>query len=895
MEDSRKPAAMRCVLFIAAAVAAVLLRAAAPAATAPADVMRATLSNGLRVVVVRDPLAPVVTVEVNYLVGSAETPAGFPGMAHAQEHMMFRGSEGLSTAQLADIDAAMGGDVDADTQDTVTQYLSTVPADDLDIVLHVEAIRMRGVLDTDAEWSQERGAIEQEVSRDLSAPFYKFLSSARAAMFAGTPYENDALGTRPSFDHTQASMIKAFYDQWYHPNNAVVIVTGDVDPQAALSLVRTYFNGIPRGRLPQRPAVKLRPMHAARFELSSDLPVPLVFAAYRFPGYASSDFEAGEVLESALANQRAALADLVVSGQALAAGFFPGSTMPEGGSVMVYGATQGGDPSALLGVLQKVIAGYARDGVPQELVDASKRQLIAQAEFNRNSISGLADAWSEAVAVAGMSSPDDEVTKLAQVTKADVDRVARTYLVNSTSVVGILTPHPSGAPVASRGYGGAESFTPTQNASTTLPAWAAGMLSSVNVPQSSIAPQKFALANGITLIVQPESITPTVTVVGRVKSNPDLETSPGKEGVSGLLDALFSYGTTNLDRVAFAKALDDIAASESAGADFSLAVPSTDFDRGVQLLADNLLHPALPEQNFTIVRSQLAYALRGELQTPDYLTNRALDRALYPQGDPTQREATPDTVTALSLDDVKGYYAHVFRPDLTTIVVIGDVTPDQARATIEKWFGAWGASGQAPDTDLPSVPSNPVSNTTVPNAARVQDSVTLAETVGVTRNDPDYYALVVGDHVLGGGFYATRLYRDIRQENGLAYEVSNDLNVGKLRSLYTVAYGCDPQNVGKVRTIVVRDLSDMQTAPVTPTELQIAKALLLHEIPLRESSEEAIADGLLSRTVAGLPLDELERAAHQYVSVTPDQIQAAFKKWIRPQGFVQITQGPPPG
>jgi zinc protease len=207
-------------------------------------VTRAVLPNGLRVVVIRNPIAAVVTTVVNYNVGSNEAPAGFPGMAHAQEHMMFRGSPGLTAGQMADIDAAMGGMFNADTQQTVTQYFFTVPAEYLDVALHLEAIRMSGVLDTDPLWNQERGAIEQEVAGDLSSPEYVYYTRLLAAMFDGTPYARDALGTKASFDATTGAILKQFYDTWYAPNNATLVIAGDVDAESVLDQVNKYFGPV---------------------------------------------------------------------------------------------------------------------------------------------------------------------------------------------------------------------------------------------------------------------------------------------------------------------------------------------------------------------------------------------------------------------------------------------------------------------------------------------------------------------------------------------------------------------------------------------------------------------------------------------------------------------------
>lgn len=170
--------------------------------------------------------------------------------------------------------------------------------------------------------------------------------------------------------------------------------------------------------------------------------------------------------------------------------------------------------------------------------------------------------------------------------------------------------------------------------------------------------------------------------------------------------------------------------------------------------------------------------------------------------------------------------------------------------------------------------------------------MTLAETLGITRGHPDYYTLQVGTHVLAGGFYATRLYRDLREETGLVYFVEAMLKAEKSRSLYAVFFGCDPPNVSKARAIVERNLREMQTTRVSAAELRQAKTLLIRKIPLSESSVDGIARTLLELSQKDLPLDEPVRAARRYRRITADQIRAAFVTWVRPADLVQVTLGP---
>jgi zinc protease len=859
------------------------------------DVTRYTLDNGLRVVIVQNNLAPVVTVQENYLVGGDETPAGFPGMAHAQEHMAFRGCANLSADQIAAIFAQLGGDNNADTQQNITQYFETVPAKDLDIALHADADCMRNIADSQEQWAEERGAIEQEVSRDLSSPTYKFLVQMDTDMFAGTPYEHDPLGTRASFDKTTGAMLKNFEETWYAPNNAILVITGQVDPQKAIASIKELYGNIPKKKIPPRPEVHLQPVKGEHINLPSDYPYIISIIGFRMPGSDSPDYAASRVLSDVLASQRADIYGLVPAGKALDAGFEIGETYPKAGVAFAYAVIPTtGHAATIEQSLQSVIAGYVKNGVPADLVEASKRSEVASFEFERNSIPGLASLWSDALAAEHRESPEEDVEAIRRVTLEDVNRVAKEYLVPQNSVSGTLVPEPSGKPVEGKGFGGTEQVTPTATKPVAFPEWAQSLTQSVPVPKWNLHPVESTLPNGIRLIVETETLSPTVTVAGQIRHQPDLETPPDQEGVSSVVNGLFSYGTTTLDRIAFQKALDDIAANESAGDTFSLQVLKTYFDRGLQLLAENELQPALPPKAFDVVRQQTADSVAGELQSPDYHTHRALLAGLLPAKDPELREPTPQKVTGLTLEDVKNYYGKTFRPDLTTIVIIGDITPEEATTEVMKWFGSWKMIGAKPEVDFPPVPRNQTADSRVPDPTRVQDEVTLAEELPMNRFDPDYYPLQLANHILGGGFYATRLYRDLREKAGYVYTVSEQLDAGRTRTTFSVSYGADPINVSKARALIIQDLQAMRTTPPSAGEMQQAVAMLLREIPLGQASESSIAAGLLARSVTGLPLDEPILAAEKYKALSAEQVRAAFAKWILPGDLVEVVEGPAP-
>jgi zinc protease len=877
---------------VALALSVTNLPAGAVAPAGPADqVVRETLPNGLQVVVVPDRLAPVVTTELNYLAGSADAPEGFPGTAHALEHMMFRGSDGLDRDQLSQLGALLGGSYNADTTETVTQYIYTVPADNLDVALRIEALRMRGLTLNQADWEQERGAIEQEVSRDLSSPFYTFMAQAQAILFEHTPYEHDALGDRPSFEKTDAALLRRFYETWYAPNNAILVIAGDVNPADALARAKAAFGDIPHRDVPLHQPIATRPVQPKTLTLESNFPMGVVALAYRMPGLKAHDFAAADILSDVLGSERGALYGLVPAGKALMAQFSYQAKPDVGFGLAITAFPTGTDPTSLLAETRRIIADAAQNGVPAKLVEAARRQELAQIAFRGNSIPALAESWSNALAFQGGASPDDVAKAYEAVTVEDVNRLARQLLDPDHAVTAILTPRASGKPVAGAGFGGTESFGGAPDHPVTLPAWAAAALATPHVPDPGEAPDVSILPNGLRLIVQPEHVSHTVSVYGQVRQVPAMQEPKGQEGVATLTRDLFDYGTQFHDRIAFREAIDALAARVRAGLGFSLRVLTPAFPDGMRLLAENELHPAFPADAFIVARQQLADSLAGRLRTPGYQFSLALKRAKVPEGDPTLRQATPDSVMALRLEDVRAYYAATFRPDLTTIVVVGDVTPDQARKVVQDTFGAWRADGPTPAIDLPPVGGNKPSLAEIPDKSALQDTVTLVQTLGVPVGDRDRYTLLLGNTVLGGGF-SSRLYQELRIRSGYVYSVGSEMDWSRTRADYSVSFGADPANADKARQLVIRSLKELQANPVSEGELTRAKAEMLRRLPMQRASVGGIASQYLRLIDLGRPLDSPRRAAEQYLATTADDIQQAFAKWIRPDDLAQVVRGP---
>ena len=887
---------LRVIVFVLASLAVVGTGPASPRDTS--EVTKATLRNGLRVVIVRNTIAPVVSTVLTYLVGARDDPAAVPGMAHANEHMMFRGTKDLSTAQLGTIATALGGTFNAQTADTRTEYQFTVPAADLDYVLHIESDRMRGILALQSQWQNERGAIEQEVARDETAPGNDFFTDATAIAFRGTSYEHPGVGTKAAFDKLTGPEIKAFHDRWYAPNNAVLVIAGDVDAAKTIAAVRARFETIPTKAVPAHAPAHFQTLKRVELRRTTTLAYPLAALGFRMPGIDSPDFLASYVLQGVLGSPRGPLHALAQDGKALDGDWQALNYFPEGQlSFAIAALAPGDDPDAMVRRLEAIVTDYAQHGVPSDLFEATKRRLIASQELSRNSIGELATDWADTIALDGQPSIAREQELIGDVTLADVNRAAKRYLDTNHMVIGSLTPSASANQSAPPAPAGVTKENPlgAEPAVTALPGWAAPLVRDLTIPPSRLAPVTTKLANGITLIVQPEAISDSVFVFGSVKTAPSIQEPYGKEGVARVLDQMFDYGTQSLDRVAFQRAQDAIDSQVDAGSGFGAQTTSAQFDRAVALLAQNELQPRLDQTTLDVARRRAIDELETELNSSHSIALQRSAQKLLPPGDPELRQPTVAGVQALSLDDIKAYDAKTIRPDLATIVVVGNVTVDRARAAIEKSFGAWHATGDVPALDLPAIPRNPAGDVKLDIPVR-QDYVTLEQVLPMGRSSAQYYPLLLGNAILGGGSLGpeqSRLFRDIRQNAGLVYSIDSQFIARGARSRFSIEYACAPYNAARIQSLVESELTQLRTVPVGDFELGLMKASMIRRVVLGDASIESIGGGFLDDASNALPLDQSQRDAQHLLATDAHAVQDAFTAQILPGNFVRTTEGPP--
>jgi zinc protease len=868
------------------------LAAAAQNGPGDAGIYATTLRNGLKVVVVEDRAAPVVQTGVWYGFGSLDETPGKTGLAHALEHMMFRGTPEISSGGLDDITARLGAQMNGETTYDYTQFYFEMPADKLDVALFIEADRMAHAALRASDWAIERNAVLNEIDGDASSPFFNLLARVRAAAFPDQPAGRTPLGNREDVARATVADIARYYREWYAPNNATLVVAGDVNHSTVFAKAERYFAAIPSKKLPAKP--KTSPVAARGQTVEAQFPFPfeILDLAYSVPGDTEPGEPAISTLSTLLENQRSPFYRALVQSNIALAIEANADTQLRGGLLHVFIVLNPGRSAAeAQSVFQATLDSVLQNGFDPDLVLAAKNLTMAERLYSADSIDGIGDLAGYTYGIVGERISDED-RRLAALTPDELLTAARKYLSRPT-VVGHLTPNespPHGNSQKSSAEASDDFSKRVPNGPIVEPAWIAKAVQTPTTARSPLAPVEFRLGNGLRVIVQTKSDRSTFVLRGKVATSPAFE-PPGLEGISRLASAVADYGSTAYPFAQRRKATDEIGAFVQTGEDFSAQGRVGDFDRIVAILADGEAHPTFADPWLDVERSQLANSLQSESNISGVMINRAYDRLLLANDDPALRQPTAATVAGISREDLVSYTQRYWRPDLTTIAVVGDLSPQSVRGALEASFGTWAVSGSKPDPHLMPMPPATSGHEYIGTAA-TQVFIRLGQPA-LSRSNRDYDTFLVLNQILGGsGAFESRLWQELRQKRGLVYSVYSSLEADADRGDFRIELNASPQRVVEAVVFVRRELTRLQNQPVSATELQEAKVRLVSNALLEEASATGQAKQIMDIAGNDLPLDYYSTLNERFARITAADVQRVARTYLHPGKLVEVYAGP---
>jgi zinc protease len=864
---------------------------AATAKTLFRTIQTETLPNGLRVYLLPIPTSPVVTTMVAYKVGAGDEDKDQTGLSHYLEHLLFKGTDKLKPGDVDRATQRNGGSNNAYTNEDMTVYHFDFAADRWKIALEIEADRMRSTrVDAKHEFEQEKGAVIAELKAGEDRPWDLEYKAILPLLFPkANPYSHPVIGEEAHVRGATAEVITRYYDKWYHPNNAALVVVGGFDPADALASIRKLFGPIPKADLPPRkvaPQFPSRPA-VARKEIPSKFDVPRLMLGFNTVAVGHNDDYVFDLMNLVLSSGKTSrLHRKLVEGERVAA------QVDSSNNAGRYPGWFGVDVEALPGKDRKTIERLvfaelkklASEPVTEAELARARRSLVASFIFGNESVHGLADQISNAVTNADLDYLTTYLDRVLAVTPADIQRVAARYLREESAVVVWSVPD---GDKNGRSHGGRRG-TVARTASRNERAAGAGGFSLANA-------KRFELENGLKVLLLENRRLPIVVARASVADVRILEPA-AKAGVAALVGDMLEEGTDKHKGTEIATLMEDTGGSLSLGmTGGSMKVLATDTDLGLGLLFECLTRPTFPQAEFEAKREQLAAAIADAETQPNMKARLAFNAAVYgehPFGRPAS--GRKEIVAKLTADDCREFHRSVFLPNRTTVVVVGDFDSEEMIGKIRKLTANWKKGDPArPNVAVPPTREKPFQKI-VSDPTAAQTHVYIGH-LGIRRNDPDYHKLLVMDNVLGTGpGFTDRLSANLRDRQGLAYTVRATIcdSAGEQTGAFTGYIGTFPDKFTWVKDGFLKEFSRIREEKATLEEVEDAKKYLLGSMAFRLTTNGQVAEELLAAERHGLGLDMLEKHKAGVAAVSVDDVQAAARKHLRPDRIVVVACGP---
>jgi zinc protease len=867
------------------------------------DLKTATLENGLRVYLLPVKGSPTVSVMVAYKVGSADEEKDQTGLSHYLEHLMFKGTEKLLPGDIDRATQRNGGRNNAYTSEDMTVYHFDFAADRWQSALDIEADRMRNIrIDAKHEFEQEKGAVISELNGNEDQPGDLEYKAVLAMLWPkDSPYSHPVIGQREHVQAATAEVIKRHYDKWYHPNNAALVIAGGFDAAETMAKIKTMFGAIPKGDLPKRkvPTYFKDRDGPARKEFESKFDQPRMVMGFNTVAVGTAEDPILDVIQYILADGKTSrLYRKLVEDERVASSVDAGNYAGRypGWFAVSLDLLKGKDRKKTEEMVLAELERLATEPVSDEELNRARKKLLARFVFSRESVHNLADA------VARTSTyPDggdvakffgDYLDRIVKLNKADIQRVAKEYLGRKGAC--IVWSIPKEDPKEKEAEKGGGKRADAARPAKPLAARAADKPAGGAAAFSLTDARRTVLPNGLKVILLEDHKLPVV--VGAVSVNDvGLREPAEKNGVAALVGGLLEEGTDKHTGKQISALIEDTGGSLSlggSGGSFKVLTPDTDLALG--LLFECLQSPSFPAEAFARQKEQQLAAIDDAATQPQSLASETFQALVYgkhPYGRPGH--GTRATVEKLTADDCRAFHKLAFAPNFTTVVLVGDFKADEMLKKIEALTKDWKKS----DAGKPVIEAPPKGTVVVekivsdPTASQVH--VFIGQ-LGITRDNPDYYKLLVMDNVLGTGpGFTDRLSSTLRDRQGLAYTVRATIasGAGTQPGTFTGYIGTFPEKYLDVKHGFLREFNRIRDEAPTKEEVEDAKKYLLGSLPFRFTTTSSVADQLLAAEKYGLGFDFLEKYKKEVASVTPADVQAVAKKYLDPKTLTIVVVG----
>jgi zinc protease len=872
------------------------------------------LPNGLRVILHEDHSTPIAAVNVWYHVGSKNETPGKTGYAHLFEHMMFQGSRNYIDDFFRPLQE-VGGTLNGSTNQDRTNYYEIVPSNYLELAMFMEADRMGGLLDalTEDKLANQRDVVKNEKRQNYDNQPYGLARARIAKLLYPKDHPYNWLTIGELEDLTAASMddIKGFFRRYYTPNNASLVIAGDINPAEARRLATKYFGKIPRG-----PALsKLRatqPVLTGEIRGSMEDRVALArrYLVWHSVPEFHGDEPALDYLAAILGGGRTSrlYKDLVYdrqiaqdvnagNGASELAGLFQITVTPRRGQSM----------DSAQASIDREIAKIAATPPSQEELDRIFNVIEARTILGLQTVGGFGSKSDRLNNYAVMRGTPNwlrqDLARYRTVKPADVQRAARKYLTSNRLVFDVNPARAGGAATtASAAVGSADS-------TSDAPRKADPRRDSIQraqhaaLPKGGPAPkltlprlQRKTLSNGLEILLVEHHELPIVTLNLAVKSGAASDPAD-RAGLASVTAALLDRGTARRTALDLASELQSIGANLNASAGWdattiSLTTLKRHLGKALDIYSDAILNPAFAEGEVTRIKTQRLGQIAQNRDNATQIAAVVYPAILYGSGHPYGHPSTGNeaSVRALTASDIRAFYATNFLPNNSALIVVGDVTMSEIVGQLEKSFGSWKA-GQIPENRIADAPARDRAQIYLVDRPGAAQSVINIGTVGLPRSTPDYFALQVLNTMLGGQFMS-RVNLNLREDKGYSYGARTAFDFRRAAGPFTASAGVQTAVTKQSVVEFLKELRGIRgEIPITEAELNNAKQSLILGYPRGFETPAQIAARLSDVVQYGLPDDYFNNYITNISKVTAADVNRVANASIKPGKLAILVVG----